>query len=236
MATEMGVEPVAVGAAAARPVGAPRVGEVIDATTTEFTAQSYRLHESPFFGSFVRASTGDCDVWGVVARAHTGGFDQGRLPVARGERFDDEEEVYRQSPELPQLLRTQFTALVVGYCDGARGLPSPAVAGAMVADRRPRHMLPPRPPRVHAFVYAPSAEEVVAFTASLRYLDAILRLQTGAPVDELVAAAVRAAAAARSSEAPDAPRAYLLTAARYLAVQLGREPARLVALLRRLGG
>ena len=209
-----------------------RVGEVIDATTTELTAQSYELHQSPFFGSFVRASNGDADVWAVVAQAHTGGIDPGRHPVARGAAYTSEAEVYAQNPELPQLLRTVFTALVVGYSP-----PGPDV----------RHRLPPRPARVHAFVYAATPSEVAAFTERLDYIDAILRLQTAAPVDELVAAAIRSAAAARRGPHPgplplgegrgegDHPEAaYRLRCGRHLARLLGREPARLVAMLQRL--
>lgn len=198
-----------------------RVGEVIDATTTEFTAQSYTLHESPYFGSFVRASNGSAEVWAVVAQAHTAGIDPGRLPVARGADAADEAEIYDRNPELPQLLRTHFTALVVGYRDGN---------GAGVV----RHQLPPRPPRVHAFVHGATEAEVAEFTAELGYIDASLRLQTAAPVDELVSAAIRAAAAARRGQGEGEAYAYRLRCARHLARLLGREPARLVAMLQRV--
>lgn len=193
-----------------------RVGEVVDAGTTSFTAQAYTLHEAPPFGGFVRASNGEHDVIAVVADAHTGSVDPGRRPIARGRDEADEEDIYRRNPELRELLRTEFQAIVVGFRESRSGY---------------RRWLPGRPPRLHAFVHECSAAEIVAFTERLDFLPTLLGEGSRGPVDELVAACLREAAAARGDD-----RAYdfLVAAGKQLAVLLAGEPNRLGAILRRL--
>ena len=44
----------------------------------------------------------------------------GRRPIARGRDEASEEAVYQSSPQLARLLRSEFTALVVGYADPLR--------------------------------------------------------------------------------------------------------------------
>src|SRR5256885_12349513 len=52
----------------------PQAGEVIEASTTEFTAQAVRLDGAPPFGAFVQVATDDgLTIVGVVAHVQTGG-------------------------------------------------------------------------------------------------------------------------------------------------------------------
>jgi len=196
------------------PAGSARIGEVTEASTTEFTAQSYVLHDAPAFGSFVRASDGEVDVFAVVANAWTGSVDPGRRPVARGQDEEDEEDVYRRNPELQEILRTEFTALVVGFRD----------AGGAYHQRLPR-----RPARLHAFVHSCAPDEVAGFAERLDFLPTLLGGAAGAPADELVAACVREASAARGHD-----RAFLVRSGKELAVLLAMDLNRLSAVLRRL--
>ena len=188
-----------------------RIGEIVEASTTEFVAQCYELHQPPPFGSLVRTTDGEVDIYGVVSSAATTSIEPGRRPIARGSLEATEADVYRSSPQLAKLLRTDFTALVLGYRD----------------NDAPRHCLPPRPARIHSFAFICDGEEVARFTRSLDFLSILV--DAPAPVGELVAATLRHAAAAHEDR-----RAFLVRAGKELATLLGAETQRLNALLRRL--
>ena len=193
--------------------GAARIGEIVESTTTSFTAQCYVLHDPPAFGSFVRASDGETDVLAVVANAWTGSVDPSRRPVARGRDEPDEEAIYRNNPELPEILRTEFTALVVGYRSPSGGF---------------EQRLPRRPCRLHAFAHAGRRDEVREFTDRLDFLQTLIA-GGGAVADELVAASLREAAAVR-----DGDRGYLIRAGKELAVLLGSDVNRPTMVLKRI--
>ena len=120
-----------------------RIGEVVEATSTSFVAQCYQLYGAPPLGSLVR--TGDPAIQGVVYRVVTEPLDASRPVLARGESAVTEDEVFRANPQLERLLTSRFEVLILGH--HARGVDFP--------------VLPPLPPRVHAFVYACSPEETV---------------------------------------------------------------------------
>ncbi len=92
-----------------------RVGEVIEASTTVFTAQCYELYGSPALGSLVKTGDGTVEQYGIVYETVTAGIEPGRRPIARGKDESDEEDVYKNNPQLLKLLRTEFSSLVVGY-------------------------------------------------------------------------------------------------------------------------
>ena len=194
--------------------GASRIGEVVEASTTEFIAQCYELHEAPAFGSFVRAGGGEVGVLGVVANAWTGSIDPGRRPVPRGRDEAEEEDVYRHNPELPEILRTEFTATVVGFRD---------------PDGSYHHRLPRRPCRLHSFVHALAPDEVRDFTEQLDFLPTLLGGTGKSPADELVAACVREAAGVREDN-----RSFVVRAGKELAILLAGDPNRLSAILRKV--
>ncbi len=190
-----------------------RIGEVIEASTGEFMAQCYELHQPPPFGSLVMTKEGEVEIYGVVSGATTTSIEPGRRPIARGSEEADEEGIYRSSPQLAKLLRTEFSALVVGHRE----------------NERLHHYLPPRPARIHSFVYLCDTDVVALFSQSLDFLSILVSAQGQA--DELVAASLRHAAAAHK-----APRDFLVKAGKDLAVLLGGETNRLNTILRRIRG
>lgn len=194
-----------------------RLGEVIEAKTGEFRAESYDPDLAPAFGSWVKTSATVSGVeyvmYGVVAEVETGSLDPGRRPMALGRDFATREELYREQPQLKHLLRTDFRSLVVGYR----------------AQEQVWHRLPPTPPPLHGFVYPCGREEVAAFTLGLGFLPLLMGAPGLAVADELIAASLH-----RASTAHPDPRAFLVQAGRELALQLGGEPHRLRSLLMRM--
>ena len=91
-----------------------RLGEVVEASTTQIVAQCYELYTSPPLGSLVRCGTSDTTgedgdaVYGIVYEVSTHSIDPGRRPIARGRDEDDEDAVYEANPQLSRLLSTEF--------------------------------------------------------------------------------------------------------------------------------
>ncbi len=187
-----------------------RVGEVVEAASTSFVAQCYKLYASPPLGSFVR--TDSPTVYGVVCRVSTQPLDPSRPVLARGESAASEEEMFRDNPQLSRLFTTRFEALITGHMD----------EGAC------KQFLPPLPPEIHSFAYACSPEEVAQFTSKLDFL--ALLLNCGLPVaDEVAGACLRGAASVQ----PDGA-AFLTRASRSIAVQLAGDVPRLSTILRKV--
>ncbi|HWP29634.1 MAG TPA: hypothetical protein VFB73_13625 [Chloroflexota bacterium] len=193
---------------------AERVGEIIEATSHAFVAQSVRLHQAPPFGSLVRVPVADTDLYAVVAETRTASLEASGRPIARGYADIVDAAIYRENPDLEHVLRTEFRALLVGFR-----------AGSTVFQH-----LPALPPPLHYSVYTCRPSEVVAFTARLDYLRTLLA-GPAALADELVAASTRLAAAARGHEQGEA---FLLQVGRALALLLRDDYDRLTAILRRL--
>ncbi|NQW24018.1 MAG: hypothetical protein HQ475_11290 [SAR202 cluster bacterium] len=189
---------------------ARRVGEVVESTSTSFVAQCYQLEGAPALGGLVR--TDSPDIYGVVGQVTTEPLDSARPVLARGEDADSEEDVIRDNPQLARLLTSRFEVYISGH----------------VEDGVTRQYLPPRPPRVHSFVYLCSPEEVSKFTGRLDLLRLLLN-SGAAHADEIVGACIRQAAPAH--EQPDE---FLMQACKTLAVELSGDVARLNSILRRV--
>lgn len=189
------------------------LGEVITTASAQFTAHCYELYGAAPLGALVRTA-GDTPAYGVVCNVLTEGVDPSRKPFPRGQGLPDEAAIYRDNPQLPKLLHTQFEAAIVGW----------QVAASV------RYGLPPSPPRIHAFVLACTADEVCQFTQRLDFLPLLL---SGAPPlsDQVAAAFLRQAASAHSDS-----QAFLLGAGRQLARLLARDLQRLQAILQGLQG
>ena len=192
---------------------ADRVGEIIEASTADFVAQCYELYELPPLGSLVKTKNGELDIYGIVCHATTGSLEPGRRPIARGRDEDSEEAIYQSSPQLSKLLRSEFTALVVGHRE----------------KDKINQYLPPGPARIHGFVYQCSPEEVREFGTSLGFL--ALLVNTNLPVarEEIIPAALRL-----MSQAQEDPHGFLVAAGKELAVMLGGQYNQLKAILGRL--
>ena len=191
-----------------------RAGEVIESSTADFIAQCYELYQSPPLGSLVKTSDESVEIYGIVCHATTAGIEPGRRPIARGKDEASEEEVYRSSPQLLKLLRTEFTAVVVGFRENEKLL----------------HYLPPRPARIHSFVYECQPEDIKEFSRSFNFLNMLISTGLPVSVEEIVAASLR-----RMSRVQDDPHRFLVAAGKELAVLLGGEFNRLKAILSRLG-
>jgi hypothetical protein len=188
------------------------VGEVVEASTSDFLAQAIELDSAPPFGAFVEVASDDTlRVYGVVAHVQTAGIDPGSRAIMRGHGDVRDQRIYQENPDLPLVLRTTFRALVVGFAD---------------ADRL-YQFLPPRPARLHYSVFICAPHTVLEFVDNLDYLQALLTAME-VPVDELLAANLRYAAACHAND-----RAYLERAGRELAQLLRADYARLTSILRR---
>jgi hypothetical protein len=190
-----------------------RVGEVIEASTTDFVAQCYELYQSPPLGSLVKTKDEPIDLYGIIYHATTGSLEPGRRPIARGKDEASEEDIYRSSPQLSKLLRSEFSALVVGHKQGEKLY----------------QYLPPKPARIHGFVYLCGLEEVKEFSQSFAFLNILLNARLRVSVEEIVAAALR-----QMGQAYDDPRPFLVAAGKELAVLLGGQFNQLKAILGRL--
>jgi hypothetical protein len=187
----------------------PKIAEVIEASIVEFTAQCYELYEVPPLGSLVRTG----DIYGIVSNAETVGMEPGRKPIARGKDEATEEAVYESSPQLSKLLKSQFTAVVVGY----------------KKDGRIHQHLSPQPARIHSFVYLCPPEEVDEFSKSFTFLNILLNTVGPIPLEELIDAALR-----QMSRVQKDSRAFMVAAGKELANLLSSNIARLKNILERL--
>jgi hypothetical protein len=194
-------------------VQSERLGEVIEASTTGFSAQCYELYELPPLGSLVKTTEGEIELYGVVCQAITEGLEPGRKPIARGKDEASEEAIFESSPQLAKLLRSEFSALVVGHKDGDKI----------------RQYLPPHPARIHSFVHTCTAEEIKSFSQTFGFLNILVNAELETPSDELIAAVLRLMSLTHEDS-----RTFLVGAGKELAALLGQDYARLKAVLERI--
>lgn len=190
-----------------------RIGEVVASNTAHFTAQCYELYGLPSLGSLVRTKEGPREILAVVCQAETSGLEPGRKAVARGHNQNSEEDIYSSNPQLEKLLKSEFEALVVGH---------------RKANQIFRY-LPPRPARIHSFVYLCPAQEVREFTSSFEFLDLLINAQLEIPSEELIAACLR-----EISRSTENRETVIVQAGRRLAELLSGDTRRLKVILERI--
>jgi len=190
-----------------------RVGEVTQAATTGFTTQCYQLYELPPLGSLVKTQNEGLDVYGIVCNAVTAGIEPGRRPVARGKDETSQEAVYKSSPQLEKLLRSEFEVLVVGYKE---------------KDKIYQY-LPPNPARIHSFVFLCQDEKVKEFSQSFGFINILLNASIAIPQEELIAACLRLMSRVQADN-----HGFLVNAGKHLATLLGGDYNRLKAVLERI--
>ena len=154
-------------------------------------------------------------VYALVYGANTASLEPNRRPSALG--FEDEDEMRRRQPQIFELLRTEFSGLLIAYSEGG--------------DKPLRRHLPPLPPRIHSRVYPCTPDETRLLTQDLSFLRSLLLPSggtlAGVPSDELAAACLRQA---RDTH-PD-NQAFLLRAGQTLAKFMANDYERLQAVLR----
>ncbi len=192
---------------------ATKIGEVIEASTGEFSAQCYEINQAPPLGSLVKVRSMPLEIYAVVYNIENHSLEVGRRPIARGEHEETEEGIFRANPQLSKLLCTDFNALVLGHRQ----------------ENDIAHWLPPKPAYIHSFAYVCSSDEVRDFTQSLDFLSLLIAANLPTPVDEVIAACLR-----YSSQAHDDPHAFLVKAGKELALLLSSDTQRLSSILRRL--
>ncbi|UCG55121.1 MAG: hypothetical protein JSV32_02580, partial [Dehalococcoidia bacterium] len=92
-----------------------RIGEIIETSTATFTVQCYQLYDLPPLGSLVKTKNEELELYAVVCNATTTGLEPGRKAIARGKDEESEEAIYKTSPQLEKLLKSEFQTLVVGH-------------------------------------------------------------------------------------------------------------------------
>jgi len=185
------------------------VAEVIESSTREIVAECRELHRSPPFGSFVRIDAEPNTIYGLVSNVSTRSIEPYRRPTAYGKT---EEELWTEQPQIFELLKTEFQAMILGY-----------------RNRTACHqLLPPQPPRIHSFVYECEPDEVRQFTEDLDFLRVIGAGGRGTS-DELLIAAARTALNAHGQD-----RSYLIALGKELARLLRDDYDRLSSLVRRI--
>ena len=190
-----------------------RLGEIVESSSSQYTAQCYKLEEAPPLGSLVKTREKAFDVYGVVYNVVTHSLEPGRRVIARGEKLETEAEIFAANPQLTRLLATDFSVLVVGYVEG----------------KHQHQFLPPKSSSIHGFVHICQRDEISAFTQSLDFLSLLLNARISLPVDEVVAACVR-----QCSSVHDQPDAFLIKAGKELTRMLSGDVNRLNSLLKRL--
>ncbi len=190
-----------------------RVGEVIEASTADFVAQCYELYQIPPLGSLVKTKDQQFELYGIVYNAATTSLEPGRRPIARGKEEKTEEEIYRTSPQLLKLLKSEFGVVVVGHKDNSKLY----------------HYLPPTPARIHSFVYQCPPDEVKEFSQSFDFLNIIINARLPVSTEELIAAALR-----QMSQVYEERQTFLVAAGKELAVLLSGNLNQLKAILGRI--
>lgn len=189
-----------------------QVGRVLRASTRGFAIGCAVMQpEIPAFGSFVRAEgqTSGEAIYGLIYDVSV--EDDPFVRQFIGANPPDE--VVRDQRENRQV-PIEVSVLTVGCGDG----------------ETTRHCLPAQPPVTLDWLYQCSGEEIRAFTGQFDYFRLVLESRD-VPTDELLAASLRAAAAAR----PENERQrFLVSAGRELVRLLAGDPTRLEGLLHRL--
>ena len=166
----------------------------------------------PAFGSFVRAR-GHADgtfVYGLIYDVTI----EDDLMMRHVALLESPEEEAVLDQRLNRQVPIEVGVLAVGDRGGGRIL----------------HRIPPQPPVMMDILYQCSPEEVAAFTHRFDYFRLVLDAP-GIPADELLAASLQVAAAARP---PQEREEFLIQAGRELARLLAGDLLRLDGLLRRL--
>lgn len=194
----------------------PAFGSLVKVVPPRFTGQwtaSPSEYEDPFADESPAArqvGSPDGTIYAVVYSAETMSAQPGR----RASAFQKtREELRQEQPQIFELLRTDFTALPVGFVRAGRLCPQ----------------IPPRPANLHDGVEECSDVEEKVITGCPEVLEAILRGPEGINADSLVVALLE-----RGYTLREADRGFLVAAGKTLASLLRSEPGRLLGILRRI--
>lgn len=144
---------------------AKKAGEVVSSNTISFIAQCIKdedspeltLPRAPYFGSFVKAKCDELgfDVVAVVYEISSGSIDSVHRPTAMNL---NRTELRMQQPQIFDLLKTDFSAITIGY----------------IVDGKIYQTVPPHPAQIHDFVYTCDAREIAMITEKKDYIRTLL--------------------------------------------------------------
>lgn len=191
-----------------------KIAEVIATTSTEFTAQCYKLNSAPSLGTLVKTieENGE-DIFGVVYNIETHSMETGRRVSVRGEKINSVQEIYRTNPQLEKLLVTDFNVVIVGCSQQGKLC----------------YYIASQPSFIHSFVYICQAEEVRKFAQSLDFLNLLVEPKLAVSTDEVLAASLRF-----MSNYCNDPRSFLINASKELVWILRGDLYRLNSILKRV--
>ncbi len=191
----------------------PIIGNVLRASTVGFVCGTRSKGiDSSEFGAFVRTQHGDDSPIEVIGLIHAISIDDDPM-VRQMILANNMNPSTVQDQRDHRMVPVEISVLNVGY-----------IAHDMV-----HHTLPPRPPLSLDTVQLCDAETVRRFTERLDFLRLVLNAGD-LPTEEVLAAALRHAAAARPG--PAAQREFLVAAGRRLAALLAHDLPRLQHVLR----
>jgi len=188
-----------------------KVGRIIRSSSTRFAVGCNALKpQVPAFGSLVKVpALGVDQIYGLIHDVRMEDDPFVRQVAITEEALPEVIADQRQNRQIP----IEVGVLVVGYRHGGEI----------------HHHVPPQPPLSLDEIHTCTAEELVAFTARFDYFRLVLD-NGDLPADELLAANLRYAAAARGRAGED----FLVGAGRELARLLAMDLYRLDAILRRI--
>lgn len=132
--------------------------EIINSSIVKWTAQCWEWDYFPSFGSLIAIEGEKKTLIGIVFHTETGSLDPGRTPFIYQKT---EQELRQEQPHIFAFLKTSFSCLPLGYYE--RG--------------HIRYLLPPQPPKIHAFVVPLPHDMQALFFASCSYAPLLFALQ-----------------------------------------------------------
>jgi hypothetical protein len=195
-----------------------KVGEIVSSNTNSFIAQCIKedsslltLPQAPYFGSFVIAKGEEIgfDIIAVVYEISSGSIDSVHRPTAMNLT---RAELRHQQPQIFDLLKTDFSAITVGY----------------IKDGKIYQSVPPHPPQIHDFVYSCDHNQIKEITENLDYIRTLLNSGTSM-CEDIVEANLKFSYLSRGKD-----RSFLINAGRELSNLLKDNYDRLSAILRRI--
>ena len=157
--------------------------EIIESSLYSWKAQVWHWKTRVPFGSLVTVHDNDMILYGIVYQIHTGSIDESRYPFAYQKT---EEELLKDQPQIFEFLTTRIDCIPVGYS----------------IKKKIQYLLPPHPPKIHAFIAIATPDQINTFFAKSAYLHLLFGLNnTPQLTDELVLAAIQLCQSWHSSSA-----------------------------------
>ncbi len=135
------------------------LGEVVYSTISQFTTQAWDWDKYPEFGSVICLQSDDIAIFGLVYYIKTGSSDAVRQAFAYQKT---PAELHQEQPQIFAFLKTDFSAVPLGYKSAHKFV----------------YAMPPRPPKIHAFVRLASYPELLELLAGTGVVHALFSQYT----------------------------------------------------------